>query len=495
MIFPHLLYIVEKTRNLASEVMENSCSWLRFPRNADITLIQAFLSDTNRSLMEQASASRTHARNAFLRIWARIRNRPLWIAGIALLLRLGWIVIGHTYKFKPVDDNFSFGWEMGRIAASLASGHGFSSPFVVPTGPTAWEPPLYPYLTAGVFLIFGIYSKASAFGLLSLNSVFSALTCIPIFLIAKRMFSEKVAIGSAWAWALLPNVMFWCTRAVWETSLSALLLAAVFWLALTLEDRDGWIPWFEFGLLWGIIALNGTSLLSFLPAAGLWAWYRRANRGKRSLAGAVLASLVFFACVTPWLVRNYRTFGRFIFIRDNFGAELRLGNGNGADGTLMLYLDPPHDPYAMHQFETMGELNYIAMRKQQAFAFIEADYRRFAVLCLKRFVCFWAGPPRVTDPPWLGPVKDSLFLASSVLAIWGLGRALRRRRPGAWLVFWLVLLYPALYYFVYAIPRYRHAIEPEMAILCVFVLTEATLAWRTNDFPRDTSKLLKRRES
>ena len=152
------------------------------------------------------------------------------------------------------------------------------------TGPTAWEPPLYPYLTAGVFLVFGIYSKASAFVLLALNSVFSALTCIPIFLIARRIFSKKVAVGSAWAWALLPNVMFWCTRAVWETSLAALLLTTIFWLALTLEDRDGWMPWFQFGLLWGITALSSTSLLSFLPAAGLWAWYRRARRGKKSLA-------------------------------------------------------------------------------------------------------------------------------------------------------------------------------------------------------------------
>ena len=56
--------------------------------------------------------------------------------------------------------------------------------------------------------------------------------------------------------------------------------------------------------------------------------------------------------------------------RRTFGAELRLGNGNGADGTLMLYLDPPHDSYAMRQFQTMGELNYIAMRKQQALAYI-----------------------------------------------------------------------------------------------------------------------------
>jgi len=405
--------------------------------------------------------------------WREAASSPLWIAIIALTLRVAWILIGHTYKFKTSDDNFSFGWEMGRIAANLASGYGFSSPFGPPTGPTAWEPPLYPYLIAGVFRIFGIYSKASAFVLLTINSICSALTCIPIFLIATRMFSQKVALWSAWSWALLPNVMFWCTRAIWETSLSALLLATVIWLALTFEDRDGWLPWLEFGLLWGIIALNGTSLLSFLPAAGLWAWYRRAKRGKRSFAGVVLASVVFFACITPWLIRNYRTFGQFIFIRDNFGAELRLGNGKGADGTLMLYLDPPHDSYAMHQFQTMGELHYIAMRKQQALRYIKADYGRFAVLSLKRFLCFWASPPRVTDPPWLGPAKDSLYLASSVLMFWGLGRALRQRRPGAWLLFWLVLLYPTIYYFVYAIPRYRHAIEPEMAILCVFLLTEA----------------------
>src|SRR5208282_5660135 len=398
---------------------------------------------------------------------------PFWIVAIALFLRVGWIVLGHTYRFKDTDDNFGFGWEMGRIAASLASGHGFSNPFGPPTGPTAWEPPLYPYLTAGVFLIFGIYSKAAAFVLLTLNSIFSALTCIPIFRIAQKIFSEKVAVGSAWAWALLPNVMFWCTRAVWETSLAALLLATIFWIALTLEEREGWLPWLEFGLLWGMTALSSASLLSFLPAAGLWAWFRRAKRGKSSLAGVVLASVVFFACITPWLVRNDRTFGKFIFVRDNFGAELRLGNGPGADGTLMLYLDATHSPYAMQQFQTMGELPYIAMRKRQALDYIHADYARFAGLCMKRFVYFWAGPPRQTTPWWLSQAKNSLFMLSSALMFWGLGRALRLHKPGAWLLFWLVLMYPAMYYAVYAIPRYRHPIEPEIVILCVFVLTEA----------------------
>ena len=419
------------------------------------------------------AVDRASASGRLNNVWTRLRTSPRWIVAIALLLRVTWIVIGHTYKFKSSDDSFGFGWEMGRIGASLASGHGFSSPFGPSTGPTAWEPPLYPYLTAGVFLVFGIYSKASACVLLTMNSVFSALTCVPIFRIARRIFSERVAVGSAWAWALLPNVLFWCTRAVWETSLAALLLTTIFWLALTLEDRDGWMPWLQFGLLWGITALSSTSLLSFLPAAGLWAWYRRAKSGKHSLVGVALASVVFLACITPWLVRNYETFGKFIFIRDNFGAELRLGNGPGADGTLMLYLDPPHDPYAMRQFQTMGEVPYIAMRKRQGVDYITADYGRFAGLCAKRFIYYWAGPPKATQPWWMSDAKNSLFLASSVLMFWGLARAVRLHKPGAWVLFWLILLYPAIYYIVYPGPRYRHPIEPEMAILAVFLLTEA----------------------
>src|SRR5215831_13526214 len=206
--------------------------------------------------MEESPAAQTHAHEVHLSLWSRLRPSPWSIAAIAFLLRFGWIILGHTYRFKTSDNHFSFGWEMGSIGAAIASGHGFSNPFGVSTGPTAWEPPLYPYLTAGVFLNFGIYSKASALVLLTLNSAFSSLTCIPIFRIARRVFSEKVAVGSAWAWALLPNVMFWCTRAVWETSLSALLFTLTIWLALTIGDRDGKLPWIQFGLLWGMIALN-----------------------------------------------------------------------------------------------------------------------------------------------------------------------------------------------------------------------------------------------
>src|SRR5262249_15038861 len=149
----------------------------------------------------------------------------------------------------------------------------FADPFDGHTGATAWEPPLYPYLIAGVFRLTGVYTSASAFILLTINSAFSALTCTPIFLISRKCFDEKVAVWTAWAWALLPSVMYWCTRWVWETRLAALLVAFIFWLTLQMEELDGNLPWIAFGTLWGIAALTNTSLLAFLPASGLWALF------------------------------------------------------------------------------------------------------------------------------------------------------------------------------------------------------------------------------
>ncbi len=395
------------------------------------------------------------------------------MVAVGFALRFGWIIVAHTYKFKALDDNFSFGWEMGRIGRSLALGQGFSNPFNTTTGPTAWEPPLYPFLIAGVFKLFGIYTHASAVALLGLNSFFSALTCIPIFLIAKRCFGEKLAILTAWLWAVMPPVMYWCTRWVWETSLAALLLALIFWLTLDLEERDGLKPWLDFGLLWGIAGLTNTSLLAFLPASGLWAWYRRWKRGKSSLAGVVLAALVFVVCITPWIARNSRTFGRLMFLRSNFGAEVRIGNGPWADGTWREYLHPTQNVVEMRRYREMGEIAYVAERQGEAMAFIREDYARFMRLNLKRFIYYWGGVPRSSEIPALAPIKNSIFLASSVLAFWGLGRALRKRQPGAWLFFWLILSYPALYYVVFPHPRYRHPIEPELGILMVYVISEA----------------------
>ncbi len=422
----------------------------------------------------------------------------LWLLPLSFALQLATIAAFHQYRTRPGDDHFEFGWEMGRIGRSIALGQGFSNPYDGNTGPTAWEPPPYPYLIGGVFKVFGIYTQASAWVLLSINSLFATLTCIPIFFIARRTFGERVALWSAFAWALNPYVWYWSVHWIWDTTFTPLVLACLFLLALKLQEdlvapdafvrgisddsRDSsfasrnpdWRSWILFGALYGLGALANPTMLAFLPFCGLWIWWQRYRRGLSSVGGIALSSVVFFLVLTPWIVRNYEVFGRFVFLRDDFGLQIRLGNGPSADGTLMAYLQPNLNKLELENFQRMGELAYADSCKRFAFGWIRTHPARFAVISLKRFFYYWNGVPRPTDSVAPFDFRTSAFLATSILALWGLGRALRQKRPGVWLFAGLVLTYPSVYYFVFPHARYRHPIEPELLILIVFLLSEVS---------------------
>jgi hypothetical protein len=131
----------------------------------------------------------------------------------------------------------------------------------------------------------------------------------------------------------------------------------------------------------------------------------------------------------------------------------------------------------MQQYREMGEMPYVQMRKQQAVGFIRQDIGRFVWLCIKRFIYYWASPPR-PGVWWSVHARRSLFLASSILLFWGLARAVRKRKPGAWLFVLLFLSYPAVYYITFPHPRYRHPLEPVIFLLAFFLISEAEIHGR-----------------
>ncbi len=206
---------------------------------------------------------------------------------VAFIVRVGWIAIAHTYRIRTSDHNFGFGWEIGRLAYSLANGMGFSSPLGGNTGPSAWTAPVYPWIASLAFRAFGSYSRASAFVLLSFNSLFGALTCWTIYRTARRVFNPTVAVWAGWVWALYPDTIFWAVKWIWETSLSAFLLSLLFMLTVEMEGDERLSSWIGYGLLWGVEALTNTAALSFLPFAGCWLAYQLHRRGKRYLAPAL----------------------------------------------------------------------------------------------------------------------------------------------------------------------------------------------------------------
>ena len=164
---------------------------------------------------------------------------------------------------------------MGRLARSIATGQGFGSPTDLPTWPSAWAPPIYPYILAGVFKLFGVYSAASAWVILVFNSVFGALTCLTLYRIAEKMYGITVARAAAWTWAVFPYFIYWPVRVVWETSLTTFLLSLALLMTLRMADAppsSAGVDRIRRAL--GRDRLTNTAIVSLLPFCLLWLLYR-----------------------------------------------------------------------------------------------------------------------------------------------------------------------------------------------------------------------------
>jgi 4-amino-4-deoxy-L-arabinose transferase-like glycosyltransferase len=400
----------------------------------------------------------------------------LFIVLVAFLLRIAVITVGHTYRITPRRDHFQFGWEMGRIARSIATGQGFSSPTDLPTGPSAWAPPIYPYILAGVFKLFGIYSNLSAWVILTFNSIFSALTCLTLYWIGEKIYGVTVARATAWTWALFPYAIYWPVRVVWEMSLSAFLLSLALLLTLRMTDHSPRLRlWIGFGILWGLLALTNTAVLSLLPFCLIYLLWRL-PRSPRQLVGVGACILAAGLVVSPWLVRNYAVFGKFVFVRDNLPLEMHMANNDQSSGLWTRSEHPGNDPEAMRRFQELGEIRFMEEKQQQFRGFVREHPAQFFRFTLDRILYFWIGPPQadVVAGYDLMIARHLMFILPAVFAFAGLWLTLRDRKQGGFLLACFLLIYPLPYYLVNPFPRYKHAIEPEMILLAVFLFWKAS---------------------
>lgn len=427
---------------------------------------------------------------------------PASIFWVGLALRLTGILIGHTYRIRDTDGHFGFGFEAGRIAQSVATGHGYGNPFNGHSGPTAWLPPLFPLLLALGFKLFGVYSQGSALFIMGMDSLFSALIGPAVYEIAARCFdaggiarrastkAAPVALWSGWMWALYPGAMQYAVHWVWEMSLSACLFTWAIVLALRLRGT-GEEPrpaqslklWVLLGLAWGAIALSNASLLLAFPAMLLWVLWGRAVEERaggqpglrpltRSLGGAVLAFVVFLVALAPWVVRNERVLHAFVPTRSNFGIEFWHSTQFAENGPIPWGGAMPmssHEP-EFQRYVQEGELRYAHEKGELAKQNLRARPDLFVRYTLERIQFFWFCTPHpINSHPFGEFLRVLQYAALSLAGLLGVALMLRRGVPGASLFFLVFALVPLVYYGVTVQPRFRHPLEPLLTICAVYL--------------------------
>jgi hypothetical protein len=344
--------------------------------------------------------------------------------------------------------------EPSRIAWALVSGFGYSSPWPhTPIAPTAQQPPVYPLLLAGIFRIAGLYSFASLWTAVGLNAFFSALTAVLILRLGQRDFSGTVGRLAAWFWAM------WLYEAVvsirlWESGLTALLLALTLWWLPGLRESSERKHWGWFGLLEGLAVQTNTTMLAVVPCFYVWLWTSKAKRTSGKLL--VLSVSIFVLVLIPWTVRNYLVFGRILPLRDNFGLELWVGNHPGVYESHRYPDDFPGLNPA--EFNRLGEIQFMETKRHQAWQFIHANPREFVRLIGRRVIDFWIAP------------GSSAWFAVSLLAWAGLAYGFVHERRRTLPYACVVVFFPVVYYITHTFPTYRHPIEPVVILLAAYAL-------------------------
>jgi len=325
-----------------------------------------------------------------------------------------------------------------------------------------------------VFKLFGIYTASSALVLLTLNCLFSSLTCLPIYLIARRVFGLPVAAWAGWIWVIFPYSIALADTVIWETSMTTLLLSLAVLATLYLEKSDRIVDWVGYGLLWGITGLASPATLSILPILGGWIWIRHWRRGSKVTSQALASSLIFFILIAPWIWRCSQTYGRFVAFRGGLGLEVLVGNSDDTSNPSNWNVLPGTNPVELEKLRQVGEPAYMAEKQREAMQLIERQPSRYIGLTLRRILNTWTGiwgfPPRwKMDESGLPNILMYTFI--SVLAFAGIVRAIRDRRDGVYPLSILVMVFPLVYYLTHSDMGFRHPIDPVLTIFLAYGLS------------------------
>lgn len=216
------------------------------------------------------------------------------------------------------------------VARSLIAGKGFVhagnprssfQPFK-PGTPFHFVPPLYAWWLYLVYLVFG----PNVFIAKILQSVIDASVCLLLYVLAKRIFlNERAALLPAALYSIYPLAIVTCSVLYYQIPMNL----AICWLVICFMG-----PATIKNSIWSGIALGATALAKpiTLPLVAIMPMVRigESLRSKKMLKPSVVWSMGFILAsvitLTPWTIRNYLVFHKFVPVQH--GGDVAFHQGS-----------------------------------------------------------------------------------------------------------------------------------------------------------------------
>src|SRR5882672_9097088 len=404
------------------------------------------------------------------------RRWPLWVFMAAWVVRLAYVAEIHKapYFDVPLVDGANY----FRTAAAIASGDLLGGPRVF------WQPPLYPYFLAALLSVLGprmgaIYGVQGAIG---------ALSCVLVYFIGRRLFSERAALWAAGIMALYGPLVYFDAQPLVPVVHLMLALAGHLLLLRAADARapsarrDGLLA----GLGWGLAAVATPNILLAAPVGAVWLL----RRSRSAPALLFLAGVAWPVALVA--ARNLAVAGEPVLISSNGGINFYIGNNPDYERTIRIRPGGEFERLAQEP-ENLGIVGERAKSRyfaERARAFLTEYPREAARLYARKAVDLIAGReiPRNQDAYayrsyswilaallWRGGLAfpfglvAPLALAGALLPGSKEGRALLLGYAAAYAVS-ILLFFPT--------DRYRLPLIPVAALLAGRLLGESRAVWK-----------------
>ena len=402
---------------------------------------------------------------------------------LALLLRVGYMVA--TPDYVLVHDALDY----DKAAKSIARGDGW--PYSrIPGRETAFRPPAYPVLLAGVYKVAGVEHGTKHDRVVPariLGIVLGTLIVLMTGVVARQLWGRRVSLlAMAGAAVYIPLILVGAS--VMSEPLFALLLLGA--LAAAIQHRRSTHRWRGValaGVLAGLTCLTRANALVLLLPLGLAVWTVRPRFTVRAFAAPALLVVLALLTISPWTIRNAVTFHRFIPVSTQLGSALagtyndqaRLDKENPASWRAIFHIPEFNDIYARIDQtpepvveDELRARSKAYIRKHPGYVLTVAEWTSLRMLELGGLD--WSRHTAATISVTAGWAMAGVicFWVFALLALAGAFTKLARRTP---MFVWLIpiLLYLSVVFLVVETPRYRTGIDPFIVMLAALALRRA----------------------
>ncbi len=404
-----------------------------------------------------------------------------------------------AYHYYPLHDSAFY----QGIAFHLLKEHCFCLEAYVPTVDRA---PLWPFIIAGLSLIFG---PSDYFARLFLSLVGSG-TCVLVYLFARDLFSWRIGVLAGVFAAIYPELYIYDGWLYTESLYIFLLFAICYGLyRLQHTPERNWRNWIICGVLLGLLSLtrpNGIIVIGLFIVWSIIMVCQKFLSWRVTARGILVTTFIAFVVIAPWTIRNYLVSHTFIPVAIGDGTVLLGAYNNealskatypgGPKGTWINPIVSRPDivhPFPLHTCTPPCEVAREVAFKDAAIKWIQDNIHSMPYLLELHFINMWQPDTHEADLPTdrfinqkstqlvLGMMK-TIPIPIFILAALGLVVTLRRWRELLFIYFMITMTIAECIIY-YGIPRFRAPIEPMLILLAagsIWWLThkeKGTLHW------------------